>query len=166
MIGVTCMFSQDWLYAKRVIAAVHAAAPKALIVAGGEHVTADAAHVLRSAPAVTACVLGEGEETLVDLVDAVAAGRALSGVSGLVLRADVGPQRTPPRARLRAIDDLPWPAWHLVPTLTMYLDNHFGYEEHNRRAMPMIATRGCPYRCTFCSSPSMWGTNWFARRPS
>src|SRR5581483_2645338 len=50
-------------------------------------------------------------------------------------------------------------------TLPVYLDNPFGFEEQNRRAMPMMATRGCPYRCTFCSSPSMWGTSWLARDP-
>ena len=166
VIGLTCMFSQDWLYAKRVIAAVHAAVPDAPIVVGGEHVTADPEHVLRTAPAVTACVLGEGEETLVEFLDAVSRDRDLRSVAGVVLRAGDGPPiRTAPRARVRAIDDLPWPAWHLVPTLTVYLDNHFGFEEQNRRAMPMMATRGCPYRCTFCSSPSMWGTNWLARDP-
>jgi len=165
IIGVTCMFSQDWLYAKRVIAAAHAAAPTATIVVGGEHITADPAHVLRTAPAVTACVLGEGEETLLELVAAVAAGRDLAGVPGLVVRRSGAPLHTSPRARIRNIDTLPWPAWHLVPTFSMYLDNHFGYEEFNRRTMPMIATRGCPYRCTFCSSPSMWGTNWLAREP-
>ena len=165
MIGVTCMFSQDWLYAKRVIAAVHAAVPDAPILAGGEHITADPAHVLRTAPALTACVLGEGEETLVDCVDAVVSGRDLRSIPGLVLRDGDAPLRTAPRARIRAIDTLPWPAWHLIPTISMYLDNHFGFEECNRRTMPMIATRGCPYRCTFCSSPSMWGTNWFARDP-
>jgi len=165
VIGVGCMFSQDWLYAKRVIAAAHAAAPAATLVVGGEHVTADPAHVLRSAPAVDACVLGEGEATLLDLVDAVAAGRDLAGVPGVVLRRGDAPLHTAPRARIRDIDTLPWPAWHLVPTFSMYLDNHFGYEEHNRRTMPMIATRGCPYRCTFCSSPSMWGTTWLGRAP-
>ncbi len=166
VIGLTCMFSQDWLYAKHVVAAVHAALPRAPIIVGGEHVTADPEHALRSAPAITACGLGEGEETLVEFVDAIATGRTLRSVAGLALRADDGaPFRTPPRARVRDVDTLPWPAWHLVPTLRVYLDNHFGFEEQNRRAMPMMATRGCPYRCTFCSSPSMWGTGWFARDP-
>ena len=90
VIGLTCMFSQDWLYAKRVIAAVHEAAPRAPIIVGGEHVTADPSHVLRTAPAVTACALGEGEETLVEFVDAVARGGDLQGVAGLALR---GPRR-------------------------------------------------------------------------
>jgi len=39
-------------------------APGAPVVVGGEHVTADPAHVLRTAHHVTACVLGEGEETI------------------------------------------------------------------------------------------------------
>jgi tRNA A37 methylthiotransferase MiaB len=164
VIGLTCMFSQDWLYAKRAIAAVHEAAPRAPIIVGGEHVTADPSHVLRTAPAVTACALGEGEETLVEFVDAVARGGDLQGVAGLALRGPDGAAvTTPPRRRIRGVDDLPWPAWHLVPTLRVYLDNHFGFEEQNRRSMPMMATRGCPYRCTFCSSPSMWGTSWLAR---
>jgi anaerobic magnesium-protoporphyrin IX monomethyl ester cyclase len=166
VIGLTCMFSQDWLYAKRVIAAVHEAAPRAPIIVGGEHVTADPSHVLRTAPAVTACALGEGEETLVEFVDAVARGGDLQGVAGLALRGPDGAAvTTAPRRRIRGVDDLPWPAWHLVPTLRVYLDNHFGFEEQNRRSMPMMATRGCPYRCTFCSSPSMWGTSWLARDP-
>ena len=166
VIGLTCMFSQDWLYAKRVIAAAHTAVPHASIIVGGEHVTADPGHVLRTAPSVTACGIGEGEETLVAFVATLAGGGNLHDVAGLVLRGDDGaPHHTAPRARVRAIDDLPWPAWHLVPTLTTYLDNHFGFEEQNRRTMPMMATRGCPYRCTFCSSPSMWGTNWLARDP-
>ena len=33
------------------------------------------------------------------------------------------------------------------------------------RSMPMLATRGCPYQCTFCSSPLMWTTRWTARAP-
>src|SRR5262249_56623106 len=57
VIGVSCMFSQDWLYAKRVIAVLEAAAPGAPVVVRGEHVTADPAHVLRTAHHVTACVL-------------------------------------------------------------------------------------------------------------
>lgn len=165
LIGLSCMFSQEWLYAKTVIAAVHAAAPRAPIVVGGEHPTADPRHTLRSAPEITACVLGEGEETLLDVVAAVTTGRDLGSVPGLALRTDDGEcRRTEPRTRIRNIDDLPWPAWHLVP-IEMYLANHVAQSEHNVRTIPMLATRGCPYRCTFCSSPTMWGTRWLARDP-
>jgi len=166
LIGVSCMFSQEWLYAKRVISALRVAAPRTPIVVGGEHTTADPRHVLRSAPEVTACVLGEGEETLLDVVDALIDGRDLDSVPGLALRTDDGEcRRTEPRTRVRDIDQLPWPAWHLVP-IEMYLANHVAQGGRNPRTMPMLATRGCPYRCTFCSSPSMWGTRWLARDPA
>src|SRR4029453_11926618 len=59
-IRLTCMFSQGWLYGKRVIAAAHEAAPTAAVIAGGERPTASPAQVLPTAPAVKACVLGEG----------------------------------------------------------------------------------------------------------
>jgi hypothetical protein len=167
IVGISCMFSQDWLYAKQVVAAVHAAVPCAAIIMGGEHVTADPEHVLRSAPGVSACALGEGEATIVEFAEAVARGDDLRQIAGLVVRGENGTYvRTAPRPRVQDIDGLPWPAWHLVPTLAMYLDNHFGFEEQNRRTMPMMATRGCPYQCTFCSSPQMWGTGWYARTPS
>jgi anaerobic magnesium-protoporphyrin IX monomethyl ester cyclase len=166
VIGVSCMFSQEWLYAKRVIAAAQAAAPGATVIVGGEHATADPAHVLRRAPEVAACVLGEGEETLLDVVDALTTGRSLRGVAGLAVRGDEGGCiRTAARPRIVAIDDLPWPAWEHVP-LEIYLENHCGHGEQRRRTVPMLATRGCPYRCTFCSSPTMWGTKWLARDPA
>jgi radical SAM superfamily enzyme YgiQ (UPF0313 family) len=68
------------------------------------------------------------------------------------------------RERIRALDALTWPAWDGLP-LETYLDRGFGMDEYNVRSMPMLASRGCPYRCTFCSSPQMWGTTWLARDP-
>jgi radical SAM superfamily enzyme YgiQ (UPF0313 family) len=164
-VGVSCMFSCEWFYQKRVIEAVRARFPSLPIVAGGEHVTADAEAALRSCPALTACALGEGEETIVEIAAALAEARPLAEVPGLVVRRTDGTsQRTATRSRVHAIDALPWPAWEGLP-LETYLDRGFGMDEYNVRAMPMLASRGCPYRCTFCSSPQMWGTTWLSRDP-
>jgi radical SAM superfamily enzyme YgiQ (UPF0313 family) len=114
---------------------------------------------------VTACALGEGEATIVDLARTLAAGRPLADVAGLVMRdADGRIVRTAHRERVREIDELPWPSWDGIP-LDTYLDRCFGMDVYNLRSMPMLASRGCPYRCTFCSSPQMWGTTWLAREP-
>jgi radical SAM superfamily enzyme YgiQ (UPF0313 family) len=164
-IGVSCMFSREWLYQKRVIQTVRRRFPDIPIVAGGEHVTADPEFVLRDCPEVTACALGEGEETIVELARAFERGTPLADVAGLVLRGPDGTAvRTAKRARLRAIDALPWPAWDALPIRT-YLDRGFGMDEYLSRSMPMLASRGCPYLCTFCSNPNMWGTKWLARDP-
>ncbi len=164
-VGVSCMFSREWVYHKRVIQTLRRRYPHLPIVAGGEHVTADPDAVLRECPEVDACALGEGEETIVDVAATLRAGNRLHDVPGLVLRGPDGEVVcTPPRARIRSIDDVPWPVWDGLP-LERYLDRGFGMDEYGVRAMPMLASRGCPYRCTFCSSPNMWGTTWLARDP-
>src|SRR5688572_2977952 len=164
VLGVSCMFSQDWPYVKRVLRALRARFPRTLIVVGGEHVTALPEVVLEEV--VDYCVVGEGEETLVELLDAIRDGRPLAEVPGLVTRdAEAAVTRTAPRARVADVDSLPLPAWDLFP-IEAYLGAGYGFGVDRGRGMPILATRGCPYRCTFCSSPTMWTTRWSARDPA
>ncbi|MEO8259897.1 MAG: radical SAM protein [Acidobacteriota bacterium] len=176
LIGISCMFSQDWPEIRRLIQMVRRRFPGVPIVAGGEHITATAAFTLDSTPEVDVCVIGEGEETIVELAAAVQNGTPFDSIPGLVLRVEQGSRpglpmhsdkttrSTGSRTRIRNLDDIPWPAWDLVP-LANYLDNGLGYGVDRGRSMPMIATRGCPYQCTFCSNPEMWTTRWYARDP-
>src|SRR5262249_55410666 len=85
VLAVTCMFSQDWPFQKRVLGALRARFPRIPIVAGGEHVTALPELVLADGE-VDHCVLGEGEETFVDLLDALHAGRSPADVPGMLTR--------------------------------------------------------------------------------
>jgi radical SAM superfamily enzyme YgiQ (UPF0313 family) len=164
-IGVSCMFSQDWPEIRRLIQLVRRRFPNVPIVAGGEHITATAEFTLRSTPEVDVCVIGEGEETIVELANAFDAHTPFDAIKGLVIRAaGGGVLSTGPRTRIRKLDDIPLPAWDLVP-LQNYLDNGLGYGVDRGRSMPMLATRGCPYECTFCSNPEMWTTRWYAREP-
>lgn len=165
-VGISCMFSREWIYQKRVIREVHRRFPHLPIVAGGEHVTADPDFVLRDCPEVSVCALGEGEETIVDLARAFATSAPLAAVPGLALRGPDGTViRTAKRARIASIDQIPWPDWEGLP-VEVYLDRGFGMDEYLTRSIPMLASRGCPYLCTFCSNPSMWGTKWVARKPA
>jgi radical SAM superfamily enzyme YgiQ (UPF0313 family) len=159
------MFSVEWPIVDELVRAIRRALPRAFIVLGGEHVTACPEQTLEGCPAADAGVLGEGEETIVDLVDALAAGRDLAEVHGIIHRGPGGrPVRTPRRARIRAIDDIPPPDWSLFP-VEAYIDNALTHGANLGRSMPILASRGCPYRCTFCSSPLMWTTRWDARSP-
>jgi anaerobic magnesium-protoporphyrin IX monomethyl ester cyclase len=164
LIGVSCMFSQDWPEVRRLIQIVRRRFPGVPIVAGGEHITATAGFTLDSTPEVDVCVTGEGEETLVDLAAAVDRRAGFDGIAGLLLRGPNGNRSTGSRTRIRNLDDIPVPAWDLVP-IDKYLDNGLGYGVDLGRSMPIIATRGCPYQCTFCSNPEMWTTRWYARDP-
>lgn len=165
LIGVTCMFSNAWLYCRETIAAIAAAYPGVPIVVGGEHPTADHQRLLERVPEVLCCVLGEGEETVLELAAHVSHGLPLDGVAGLALRNERGEATvTACRHRIRAIDDIPWPDWDSVP-LANYLDNELCSDPYVGRSLPILASRGCPYRCTFCSNPQMFGTRWIARDP-
>lgn len=164
IIGISCMFSNEWIWQREVIRAVHERYPDIPIIVGGEHATADADYVLRSSPGILAAVLGEGEQTLLDLLDAMATGRDLSSVPGLLLRVEKeeGLVRTAPRERIRDLDALPWPDWDAIP-MERYLAAGVGLGVAYGRNMPMLASRGCPYKCAFCSSAQMWGRRWNTR---
>ena len=70
IIGYSSMFSSAWTYDKKILKRIRERFPKALIVAGGEHITACSEYVLQDSPAIDLCVRGEGEETLLDIVNA------------------------------------------------------------------------------------------------
>jgi len=162
LIGVTAMFSQDWPHIEDLLGEVHRAWPDVPIVVGGEHATAATEHVLRSCPAVRFVARGEGEETIVDLAEHADGRRRIDEVPG-VAWLDRGALRlNPARQRVREPDQLPWPAWHLFD-LEPYFATGEGHGVERGRSMPILATRGCPYRCTFCSSPSMWTTRYVMR---
>jgi anaerobic magnesium-protoporphyrin IX monomethyl ester cyclase len=165
VVGVTHMFLHEWGLLRELLAEIRRQRPTALIVAGGENASAYWDPMLRQCPALDACVRGEGEATMLELVDAWSQGRPLASVPGLAVRIDGTPTTTLARARLRALDDRPAPAWDLFP-LEPYLQ-HRGHGGVARgRSLPVLTSRGCPYRCTFCSSPSMWTTRYERRDPA
>lgn len=164
VVGVSCMFSTLWPLTHRVAAAVREKFPDALFVLGGEHGTAVPEHVLASSP-FDVVVLGEGEETFVELLKARAAGRPLSSVKGIAFReADGRVTTTGLSARRRDVDAIPLPAWDAFP-IGEYITRHQTNGINLGRSMPMLGTRGCPFQCTFCSNPGMWTQRWIARDP-
>jgi len=164
VIGCSIMFTHEWPEAKRTIRLLRHTHPHAFIMAGGEHVTGAPELSLEDCSELDACVLGEGEETAVQVVSVLENGQSLRVVNGIVFRDGNRIVRTPPRSRTRNIDSFAPPDWHVFP-IEPYLDNELGFGVNRGRSMPILATRGCPYECTFCSSPFMWTTKWLARDP-
>jgi radical SAM superfamily enzyme YgiQ (UPF0313 family) len=164
VIGISCMFSVNWVVNRRAIQAIRDRFPDKIIIIGGEHATAMPEYCLRDSGAIDYVVLGEGENTTTELLRALERGEDPANVSGLgYLRDDVY-VASEQRKRERQIDRIAWPAWDLLPVET-YLGNTVSAALDCGRSMPIIASRGCPYVCTFCSSPVMWGRLWRARTP-
>jgi len=109
-------------------------------------------------------VIGEGEETLVELLDRLE-GRSetpVEAVGGLSLPGlDGGEMRSPSRPLIRDLDRLPLPAWDLVD-VEQY--RRFWRERHGYHSMNMVTTRGCPFRCNWCAKP-IYGQRYTVRTP-
>jgi len=163
VIGMGIMFSCAWPVVRDLVKAIKQRFPNKLLILGGEHPTALTELCFSQSPC-DIVVLGEGEETLLELCAKLAAGDDPGATAGIAFR-DADTVRTNPRRkRIRDIDQIPLPAWHHFD-VARYIDYRQPHGSADGRSMPMLATRGCPFQCTFCGSPGMWGTTWRARDP-
>jgi radical SAM superfamily enzyme YgiQ (UPF0313 family) len=163
IIGLSVMFTAEWSSHKILVKRIKEKFPKAFIFLGGEHASSTWKRILSTDNSVDACVVGEGDETIVELYKAIISGANFEDVPGLATRSEKGPQRKNLRKRIKEIDEFVVD-WDQFP-VEHYLAEKSGMNTLNLRAMPILASRGCPYQCTFCSSPTMWGTNYYTRKP-
>ncbi len=117
---------------------------------GGPHITATPVATMKQFQSFDIGVLGEAEETIVDLIDCLRNSWSTWSVSGLILRSDdSGAVRTKQRAPIANLDVLPFPAWELLPDLA----KHYCPPVHTVKQLPaalLVTSRGCPSKCTFC----------------
>ncbi len=166
VIGLTNMWSFSWPLVRTILKTLKERWPDKPIVAGGEHFTGLPLLSLNESP-VDYIVLGEGEETIVELLRLLERGETDPGdMAGVAFRRGGEPVVNERRARVQSVDAIPWPAWHLID-LKAYNDHRLlnGVDPGLGMTIPILATRGCPYQCTYCSSPTMWTTRWYPRDP-
>lgn len=162
LIGFTCMFSAVWPHTRSVIEAVKKARPEISIILGGEHISALPEYTMQTCPAIEVGFLGEGEEAFVEFLNLYSKGEEYRHLTGLIVREGDQLRLTEKRKRIKSIDQLPWPMWEKVG-IRDYIDLNISDGPYRGRSMPIMATRGCPYKCAFCTSPDMWGTLHIAR---
>ncbi|MFH1245524.1 MAG: radical SAM protein [Candidatus Omnitrophota bacterium] len=154
LLGISCMFSSEWPFAKKIIREIKKERPGIKIAAGGEHITALPEFSLSDCEALDIACLGEGEETISDLARCVYEDTNLEPVNGIIFKRDGVLVKNPPRARLKNVDKL-WPDWDAAPINT-YLDLKLSFGPYRGRTMPILTSRGCPFNCAFCSNATMW----------
>jgi radical SAM superfamily enzyme YgiQ (UPF0313 family) len=133
--------------------------PETLIVLGGPHVTVTDEQTLKDYPAVDVVVRGEGEQTILELAEYASKSNhtKLSRVSGITFRKDGEIIQTPNRPFIQNLEQLPYPNYDYFP-----LER---YRRFGKLILPVISSRGCPFRCTFCLAPWMAGNKFRARSP-
>jgi anaerobic magnesium-protoporphyrin IX monomethyl ester cyclase len=104
------------------------------------------------------CLLGEGEETLIELLNQLSVQKEAGQIIGLAARNTLRPSRRPD---ITDLDKLPFPAWDLVD-IPKY--KNIWMKRHGYFSMNMVTTRGCPYHCNWCAKP-IWGQRYNSRSP-
>ena len=121
------------------------------IVIGGPHFTAVPEQTLRDYSVFDYGVVGEGEATLTELVEALSSGRTPPDVPGTVYRKNGKFVFSPLRSSIHDLDVLPFPAWDLLPGFpSQYHPALFKYKK--LPATHIISSRGCPHNCIFCDT--------------
>lgn len=162
VIGFSTMFSGEWPVVRTLIKQVRRAFPDALFVAGGEHITALTEFSLRECPEIDVAVRGEGERAMYEICEAHAEGRDFSQVAGACYIDADGNYVSSATSRVRELDTMPWPTW-APGYMEKFWEAGKSYGVQSARDMPIMASRGCPYQCTFCSNPQMWTTRYILR---
>jgi len=103
-------------------------------------------------------LIGEGEETLIELLSRLSAGEEVKEIVGLATRHS---SRVIRRLDISNLDALPFPAWDLVD-VEKY--RSIWLERHGYFSMNMVTTRGCPFHCNWCAKP-IWGQRYHSRSP-
>jgi len=148
VLGITC-WTVHLLFCLEFVRLYKKRHPDVKIVLGGVHVSFQPEEMMKLCPA-DIVVRGEGEETLVELIGALDNNRSLDEVQGISFRKDGLVHHTPDRILIKDLDDIPFPAYHLLGPIQRY-------QPLNRRyVFSIVASRGCPYKCIFCSANKLW----------
>lgn len=143
--GISCSFTVDVPQTLQIARIVKSRFPQAFVFIGGIHASLSPSDF--DVPTVDAIVVGEGEGTAAQLIEALEAGEDLLSVPGLVINTCSGPVATPKRQLVADLDCLPYPARSLTQAWRK------SYQLTFRGSYNTLETsRGCPHRCTFCSA--------------
>jgi magnesium-protoporphyrin IX monomethyl ester (oxidative) cyclase len=124
-----------------------------LTVIGGPHVTVVPVEFLEEAKNVDIVAIGEGEYTMLDVVRFFEGNKKIDDVQGIAHRRDDEVVLNSPRPRPsnENLDELPYPAYHLVDMEQYLSPKKIEYRSFQNRPLSMVTSRGCPFNCSFCS---------------
>jgi anaerobic magnesium-protoporphyrin IX monomethyl ester cyclase len=126
--------------------------PNILTVVGGPHVSVVPVEFLEEARNIDIAVVGEGEYTMVDIAKCVEGKMKLCDVQGIAYRRDDGAiNQNAMRSFIEDLDELPYPAYHLMDMEQYLSPGKIEYRSFKDRSVSMITSRGCPFNCNFCS---------------
>ncbi|MCX5695225.1 MAG: radical SAM protein [Candidatus Omnitrophica bacterium] len=162
LIGLNCQFSRQHRTYSKVFSLIKKISPKCVIVAGGAHTTVCPKEVL-SEQDCDYVIIGEAENSFKELIEYLKLDKDIGTIDGLGWKQDRKLNINLKNKWISDLDTLPFPAYHL-----MDLEKYFKLElshgfRHREKFSPIITSRGCIAKCTFCSANKVWGNKYRTR---
>jgi anaerobic magnesium-protoporphyrin IX monomethyl ester cyclase len=164
VVCISNQFSSQAAYALRTAESVKRVNSSIKVVIGGPHATVMASSFLFKDSPVDFAVLGEGEQTVPELAESIAGRRDQRTVAGIAYMGNGQLVSNPRREFFGDLDQLPLPAYELVDLERYFYFNAKGKDGRESyrypgsdRSVSVITSRGCPFRCIFCSIQLVMG---------
>ncbi|MDP2645988.1 MAG: radical SAM protein [Desulfobacterales bacterium] len=127
--------------------------PGCSIIVGGPYPTVYPKELISQSDAIDFEVVGEGEETIVELMQCIEHQKDFGRIAGIVYRSGKIPEQTELRPLIKSLDDIPFPAFHLFELKGYTPPPGMFFKLPLRH---MITSRGCPFNCIFCDDRIIW----------
>jgi radical SAM superfamily enzyme YgiQ (UPF0313 family) len=130
-----------------------------IVIVGGPHPSMVGSEVL-GCPDIDICVKGEGEKTIIELLNAIDTQKGFDNIQGIIYKKDGQIFENAPREFIKDLDILCFPHDTAPEVLK-------DYDRYPITAFKSIfASRGCPYNCSFCGSREIWSRKVRLRSPA
>ncbi|MTK63887.1 MAG: radical SAM protein [Methanobacterium sp.] len=160
VVGINCFTTMHFPLVREIAAIIKSIDENIKIIIGGAHPTFFGEDILKNCPEIDYISIGEGEETIIGVIDAITNNMGFSEIPALLYR-DGKSVRTNNRIEyISDIESFEMPAWDLID-ISLYRGNYETYYNPKKQnfslTVPIITSRSCPFSCSFCSAHLIMG---------
>lgn len=163
LVGISNLYTFAFPMVSSLAREIKSFFPNVPIVLGGAHV-ASLPKTTMADPSVDYIIISEGEESFLALCKAINGDGSICDIDGFGFKMEGRIYINPKTLFISDLDSIPFPKRDLLP-----MENYQHTEEPHGavrgRWTTMIATRGCPFACSFCNTPVIWQQKWRSRSP-
>jgi magnesium-protoporphyrin IX monomethyl ester (oxidative) cyclase len=163
VVGITCLYSSQFYNVWKICSDVKSLSKDIITIIGGTHPTFLPEQCMGKGN-IDFITLGESEESFARILKAISTGQDYSRLDGIAFWQENNMVVNPKTSWIENVDDIPFPARDML-----MLDKYFkinlpmGLVSKQNPAINMITSRGCPFKCVFCSSCNFWGRKYRPR---